>query len=177
MLFFPSLVNGNSHLRKYSNNRPYTIAQILHELQAIVRGLRDIKGAQACCIVQPVGESQTADAEAFEAFCVRELPGWALVSNGAGGRPPAREPWARWRAWHPTTMGQTVPRDALAVSDTGSILRELSGTANAEAHHYSTDYVRAWLKHVKACGCPAAVVYGFRWPSLDRNSLKALRSL
>jgi hypothetical protein len=122
-------------------------------------------------IVQPVGETFTADGKAFEARCRAGLPGFRLCYNG-GSRPTGAPGGYQFFAFHPNTTAQAIPRGALNVSDTGGILSQLNqggdvyGLANPAA-------LEAYAGRQWKAGTDF-VYYGFGHKKVDVEALKAL---
>ncbi len=167
MWLFVSVVNDNMGTGKYGDpGIPLSrVTPMAHRLVQIVKD-----GGRDNVIVQPVAETQTSAGGAFERYCVDHLAGFPLVYNG-GSRPGGIPGGFSFRAWHPFKITDGVPGDALAVSDTGSIIQQLGVGLDGPAH---ADTLEAWARRVRAMGCPVAGYYGFKFSGHDANGIKAL---
>ena len=166
---FVSIANDNMGSRKYGDPG-IRMAVVYDKVLKLVQLVRD-EGPDNV-IVQPVGETQTPAGVKLEQDCILMLyPEFKLVYNGGMGRPSTLPAGFKFRAWHPFKVGDKPPADAIAVSDTGSIIMQLGVGLNGPAH---PDTLEAWARHIRACGCPVACYYAFLHDQLDKPAIKAL---
>jgi len=167
---FVSYTNDNTGSGKYGDAR-VPLSRYLADGH-IDWGIHLIKKVGKSFVwIQPVGETQTAAGRAIEEKCMRELAGFPMIYNG-GSRPTTCPPnWAGF-AFHPMNTGQSIPANAIVVTDTSPILIELQG--DLMGSHASTDILSAYGKDMNNNG-NAVIHYGFWHPEADDNSIKALK--
>lgn len=164
---FVSVVNDNMGSGKYGDKKiplSAVVAQARRLAEIVKEGGRDN------VIVQPVAETQTSAGRQFESWCVAFLGGFPLVYNG-GSRPAGIPGGFQFRAWHPFKTSDGIPSDALAVSDTGSIIMQLGAGLDGPAR---PDTLEAWARRCRGMGCPVAGYYAFQFAGHDANGIKAL---
>ena len=88
-----------------------------------------------------------------------------------GGRPGGVPGGFAYRAWHPFKISDKIPGDAIAVSDTGSIIVQLGVGLDGPA---KPDVLEGWAKHVRAQGCPVCCYYAFKFDGHDKAGIEAL---
>ena len=166
---FVSVVNDNMHLSKYGNVG-VKLSSVRAQANQLVAAIKECGSENV--IVQPVGETQTDDGRAFEIYCAAELAGFILVSNGEGGSPSKKATWASFRAYHPSSVSVTVASDAFAVSDHGTIIKQLNqgGGLNTPGNPSA---IKAWFAKHAAAGCPAIVLYHFQQQGHDADAIRA----
>ena len=165
---FVGVANDNMGSRKYGDPG-IRMTDVYHQVLKLVHLVRD-EGPDNV-IVQPVGETQTPAGVKLEQDCILLLPEFPLVYNGGVGRPGNIPAGFKYRAWHPLKVTDEVPSDAIAVSDTGSIILQLGVGLTGPAH---PDTLEAWARHIRACGCPVACYYAFLHDQLDKPAIQAL---
>jgi len=166
---FVSVVNDNSGSGKYGDTGPH-LEDSNGTSRALIQCIMD--NGPLNVIVQPVAETYSAGGRSIEAYAVRVLGAhdFKLVSN-EGSRPEIKAEWAHYRAWHPFNVTDRIPRDALAVSDTGKIIQQLgsglSGPGNPMA-------LLDWVSRIRRIGCPVAGYYAFLRKDHDKAAIRAL---
>jgi len=96
-----------------------------------------------------------------------------LLADNRSSRPSHVQGWAQYRAWHPFSISssRSTPRDALCVSDTGSLINELCYGLDGAG---KPDTSAGWVRTVREVGCPVAGFYHFRHREHDNQIIKAL---
>jgi len=163
---FVSAYNGNGHIAKWGHDgTPPTHAQ-LDTVVDIIKA----NGPEGI-LLQPVGELQAEPGYYMEKKMRRECSNFRLVWNEHSR--PTSKPAGYWAfAYHPNSMGSSVPRDAIANTDTGSIIAEMSH-GGTKSQRYRVDKVVEWAGRMKAQGT-RAYIYGFWHQDVDPNALEGL---
>ncbi len=165
---FVSIVNDNMGSRKYGDPG-IKLSSVYDKALDLARIVRD--NGRDNVIVQPVAETTTDAGRKFEQDCVGILGGkFPLVYNG-GSRPGGIPGGWQFRAWHPFKVKDKVPADALAISDTGSIIMQLGVGLDGPAHPFALE---DWARRIRAQGCPVAGYYAFKRAGHDAAAIKAL---
>jgi hypothetical protein len=166
---FVSIVNDNMGSRKYGDPG-IPLSAVMDQARQLCAMVK--RHGPSNVAVQPVAETQTSAGKQFEAHCLKELSGFTLVYNGAS-RPGGVPSGYRCRAWHPFKTSDVVPRDALAVSDTGSIIIALSSNGTLDGPG-DPAAIEAWTRRIRAAGCPVAGYYAFLRKAHDPDAIRAL---
>jgi len=168
---FVSITNWNVTQTKYGNTgRPY--ASIVPTAKKLAEAVLAC-GGQDLVYVQPVAETNTKDAAAtgFEKWCGALFAGWKLVYNG-GSRPS--KPAYGWPhfAYHPNTVADGGKAGGISVSDTGTIIKQLSLDGTLEGPGDPAK-IAAWFAKCKAAGAIGAGYYAFKREKHDPDAIRA----
>jgi len=175
IVLFTSIWNNNSHLSKYGNT-PWTpsMAELNECLEAIIA-----EGPEGQ-IVQPVGETQTSQGKQFESAAWSRLSQAHIRTCYNRGSRPANPP-AGWdyAAFHPVSMGQTIPAGAVCVTDTGAILRGRGRAAGwprelGGYEKFNPETVRLYANQCLNGWKRPLILYGFLHKGLDVEAMTVL---
>jgi hypothetical protein len=170
MHLFVSILNGNQGQGKYGDRSP----TIERGWEMALRLLRIVsQHGKDNVLAQPVGETQDDGGRRFEATAAAELHAHNIATvNNRDSRPNGPAGMKHF-AWHPFRVADIAkaPRDAIIVSDTGSIVQELGEGLDGPGR---PDRLRGYVAACKARGCPAAVYYAFLRGRHDTDAIKAL---
>lgn len=166
---FVSVVNWNITQTKYGNKGvPFT--SIVPTAKKLAEAV--FAAGPAGQIVQPVAETGKDDAAVeFEKWCGNLFREWQLCYNG-GSRPKAPKYGWPLFAYHPNSTGATVPVGCLAVSDTGTIIRELAADGTLEGAGNPAK-IKAWFEKCRRAGARGAGYYAFLREQTDADSVAA----
>ena len=168
---FTSITNRNVEITKYSNiGRPF--ASIVPAAKRLAQAVFD-EGPE-WQLVQPVAEPNSGNkpVEDFEKWCGTLFAGWKIVYNGNGGRPS--KPAYGWSdfGYHPNKGSDSVPVGCLAVSDTGSIIRESTTDGQLDGPG-NPSWISSWFAKCKASKAKGAAYYAFTRVKHDPAAIRA----
>ena len=174
MTAFPSILNWNMVLDKY-HHTAIKLQSVRAEADLLVQALKAAGPANVWA--QLVAEMKAGDKpfEDFVDYCVRELAGFDLVDN-TGSRTKTKRPWAKYRAWHVTTLAETPsgdPSDCIVSSDTGTAIRDLSAENDLDGPGDPNDIV-PWASRLVALGFASTVYYDFWREENDFGAIDAM---
>lgn len=167
--FIPSMLNNNSHIRKYGALTPYKFSTVWPQALQLLDLFKRI--GPAGMLIQPCAETQTADGVKWEKECAKQLRGFDLIYNGKGGRPSKPEYGWKYFSNHPTKTTAKVPRGCLAISDCGSIILQLHSGYNGPAK----PSLQSWAAAMKKAGALLVGDYAFEYAG--KPDVQALRYL
>lgn len=171
---FISCLNWNMVLDKY-HHTAISLQSVWNQAVQLVAAVKALGPANVW--FQPVSEMKAGD-EIFEMFvdlCVRELAGFDLVDN-TGSRTKTKRAWAKYRAWHVTTLAETPfgdPSDCIVTSDTGTAIRELSAENDLDGPGDPNDIV-PWASRLVAAGFVNVTYYDFWREANDFGAIDAM---
>ena len=168
---FTSITNRNVEITKYSNvGRPF--ASIVPAAKRLAQAVFD-EGPE-WQFVQPVAETNNGNkpVEDFEKWCGTLFAGWPLVYNGNGGRP--LKPAYGWSdfGYHPNKGSDSVPAGCIAVTDTGSIIRESTTDGQLDGPG-NPSWISSWFAKCKASKAKGAAYYAFTRVKHDPAAIRA----
>lgn len=166
-----SLCNWNITQSKYGNKgRPFksTLDVNWRLVEAVKAAGPDNQ------IIQPVAETGTEDevAQNFEKAVGTSLSGFRLCYNGDGGNPSKPAHGWPYFAQHPGGRTRAVAAGCMAISDHGTIIRELAADGTLDGPGDPAK-VQAWFRHVKGCGAILAGYYAFQRAEHDAAAIAA----
>jgi hypothetical protein len=170
---FVSIVNDNMGLHKDGDKQPH-LEKVIPQAQQLAQIIK--KFGPRNVIVQPVAETQTPAGEDFQRYCINYLKGFTLVYNGQVGFPSDTIAGMPFMAVHPAFMDTPIPQGALAISDNGSIIKQLAINHSGDGKGNPALLVQ-WATHVKACRALVAGYYAYRCHDFDEEAIKALGSV
>ena len=164
---FVGIINDNMGSGKYGDPG-IKLSQVYPQALQLLEIVR--RGGPKNVVVQPVGETQTPAGAKFEQDCIARLGGkFQLVYNG--GSRPGGVGRVREAGLAPVQDYGCHPGDALAVSDTGSIICQLGAGLAGPAHPGALE---DWARAVRSYGCPVCCYYAFKFDGHDKPAIDAL---
>ena len=167
---FVSVVNDNLGSGKYGDNRQHTIKSEYAKCQKLVQIVKKV--GKDNVVIQPVAETQTAAGKQFEQYCIKELGGFKLCYNGAGGHPGGAIGSCQFYAVHPSKCSAANPGNAFVISDHGLIIRELNG--GPLVGHGNVAKIKQWKELNAKRGCPVVGYYAFQVQDFDKDAINAM---
>lgn len=168
---FVSIVNDNMGTGKY-DDPGIPLSEVFPQAQQLCQIVK--KHGNKNVIVQPVAETRTPAGQQFETYCLQNLSEFIMVYNGDYGRPDSMPQGYDYKAYHPHRTVDAVPSEAFIISDTGSIILELSIDSTYDGKG-NPDKLKEWFKLVENRNQPPVCgYYAFKRKDFDKESIKAL---
>lgn len=181
LTLFAAIVNDNMGSGKYGDLGTLTLDDVISQARDLCQYIKSC-GSESV-IIQPVSESYTSAGHNFEDYCTAQLTGFTLVYNGTAngdkntrGRPNTIPAGFNYRAWHPFYVTDSCPADALVISDTGNIIKQLGNITNQTILYGAGKpaAIQAWVRARHAQGVKVVGYYAFSYDQLDLGAINAL---